>query len=310
MEDTIRAEPRRARGTDARYDRFEVAPRDPRITPATRLLGLIGDPVEHSLSPAMQNAALRSLGLPFVYLAFRVERERVPEALGALRALGVAGLNVTVPHKQAVLPLLDRLSPTARACGAVNVIVPRAGRLLGENTDVYGLERDLDEHGAAGRFEKAVVLGAGGAARAAVVALSRRARRVVVAARRPERAAALVAELAVRRARVETVPFADLGRRSPVAADVLRSAAVVVNATSAGLRGEPFPSLSAAAAPPDCLFYDLVYTARETPFMALARRSGRRAVNGLGMLLHQGARAFELFTGEPAPVAVMRRALR
>lgn len=281
------------------------------VTAQRRVIAVIGDPIAHSRSPAMHNAAFRALDLPYVYVAFRVAPAHVAEAIAAVRALDLAGLNVTIPHKEAVVPHLDRLSTTARACKAVNTVVPRAGRLLGENTDVGGLERDLADHGVGDRVASAVVLGAGGSARAAVVALARRAGRVVVAARRPERAQALVDELPSSiRSRLHAVSLAALRPRHESATEILGGASVVVNATSAGMSGSRFPALEAAATPRDCLFYDLVYTAERTPFVALARSARRRATNGLGMLLHQGALAFELWTGEQAPLDVMRRAIR
>lgn len=282
-----------------------------RVSAETRVVAVIGDPIGHSQSPAMHNAAFRALGLPYVYVAFRVEPRRVSEAVAAVRALDLVGLNVTIPHKEAVGSYLDQLSSVARACGAVNTIVHRRGRLLGENTDVGGLERDLAEQGVGEKLETAVVLGAGGSARAATLALARRSRRVAVAARRPEQAQTLVRALQRSApARLEPWSLADLAPDKDAAEALLSEAGVVLNATAAGMRGEPFPAIAAAATPRSCLFYDLVYTAERTPFVELARRARRPAVNGLGMLLHQGALAFELWTGTSAPLAVMRRALR
>jgi len=286
-----------------------VGPRIP-ITATTKLVGLIGDPVDHSRSPAMQNAAFRALGLPWAYLAFPVRADRLGEAVGAVRALGLIGLNVTIPHKQAVIPHLDKLSRRALACGAVNTIVHRRGVLRGENTDVLGLERDWKEIGVAERMRDTVVLGAGGAARAVAVALAGRSRRVIVAARRVERAEALVRDL---RRRVGTKLVAvdltalrpDGGEAEPWLGDV----GLVVNATSVGMKGEPFFPLAFGATGPSCFFYDLIYTARRTPFLAAAARLRRPVANGLGMLLHQGAAAFEIWTGVEAPLDVMRRAL-
>ena len=184
------------------------------LTAATRIVGVIGDPIAHSRSPIMHNAAFRALGLPFAYCAFRVPPEQVGAAVGAVRALGLAGLNVTIPHKQAVIAHLDALSPVARSTGAVNTIVNRGGVLHGDNTDVPGLSRALDEAGLAPRVKLALVLGAGGSARAAVAALGRRARTVVVAARRDEQARALVAELqpGLRGSRLLPAALADLAR--------------------------------------------------------------------------------------------------
>jgi shikimate dehydrogenase len=281
------------------------------ITAATRIVGVIGDPIAHSRSPAMHNAAFRALDLPWAYCAFHVRPDRVAAAVAAVRALDLGGVNVTIPHKQAVIAHLDRVTRVARLTGAVNTILHRGGVLLGDNTDVPGLARALDEAGVRRRVPAALVLGAGGSARAAVVALARRTARVTVAARRPEQARALVAELQPGlRTRLEAVALPEL---SPGAAGVtahLARAAVVVNATPVGMKGERFLPLDFAATPPACLFYDLVYTERRTPFLEAAARAKRKGVNGLGMLLHQGAIAFELWTGVAPPLEVMRRALR
>lgn len=281
------------------------------ITATTRIVGVIGDPIAHSRSPAMHNAAFQALGLPFAYCAFRVAPADVGAAVAAVRALGLAGLNVTIPHKQAVIPYLDRLSENARLAAAVNTIVNRDGTLAGDNTDITGLARALREAGLSRRVAHAVVLGAGGAARAAVVALGRRSGRVVVAARRPDRARELVESLApALPATLEAVALADLAPGRAGVRAHLAPARVVVNATPVGMRGERFLPLDYAATPPRCLFYDLVYTQPRTPFLAGAARLGRPHANGLGMLLHQGAAAFEQWTGVAAPVEAMRRALR
>lgn len=289
-----------------------MARRPVAIGGSTRVVGVIGDPIAHTRSPAMHNAAFRALGLDWAYLPFRVTGEDVGAAIEGARALGLRGLNVTVPHKEAVLDHLDRLSARARACRAVNTIVVHDdGTLSGDNTDVTGLERALLEAGLPRRRgEIAVLIGAGGSARAAVLALGLRARHVVVAARRPERARALVREL--RRAtdaKLSAIDLADLAPGHPVGRAVLARAGVVVNATSLGMHGESFVPLDVGATPARCLFYDLVYTRPRTPFLVPAARLGRPVSNGLGMLLHQGAAAFTAWTGRRAPVEVMRRAL-
>ncbi|MBM4242450.1 MAG: shikimate dehydrogenase [Deltaproteobacteria bacterium] len=281
------------------------------LAATTRIVAVIGDPIAHSRSPLMHNAAFRALGLDFAYGAFRVRPDDVGAAVAAVRALGLAGLNVTIPHKQAVIPHLDVLSPVARATGAVNTIVNRDGVLRGDNTDVPGLSLALDESGLAPRAKLAIVLGAGGSARATVVALARRTRTVVVAARRAEQARALLDELGpVVRARLLAVRLDALADARGSAAQHLAAADVVLNTTPVGMHGEPFLPFAFAATSAGCLFYDLVYTARVTPFLAAAHRARRRGVNGLGMLLHQGAVAFELWTGVSPPLEVMRRALR
>lgn len=281
------------------------------LTATTRIVAVIGDPIAHSRSPLMHNAAFAALGLDFAYGAFRVRPDDVAAAVAAVRALGLAGLNVTIPHKQAVIPHLDALSPVARLTGAVNTIVNRDGVLFGDNTDVPGLSRALDEAGLAPRTRTAIVLGAGGSARATVVALAKRARTVVVAARRPEQARTLIDELGPGvRVRLVALPLGSFAEADGPAAAHLATAGVVLNTTPVGMRGEPFLPFAFSATPPGCLFYDLVYTERVTPFLAAARTARRRGANGLGMLLHQGAVAFEHWTGAAAPVEVMRRALR
>lgn len=280
------------------------------ITSTTKLVGLIGDPVAHSRSPAMHNAAFRALGLSWAYLAFPVRADRVGDAVAAVPALGLVGLNVTIPHKQAVIPHLDKLSRRALSCGAVNTIVNRRGVLRGENTDVIGLERDWAEVGVPPRVRDSVVLGAGGSARAVAVALASRSRRVIVAARRPERAAALVRDLRKTiRTKMEAVDLAELTHGASAAEAWLGNAGLVVNTTPVGMKGESFFPLCFDATPSGCFFYDLVYTARRTPFLAAAAKKKRPVANGLGMLLHQGAAAFEIWTGVSPPIDVMRRAL-
>ncbi|HZR82100.1 MAG TPA: shikimate dehydrogenase [Candidatus Binatia bacterium] len=278
----------------------------------TAVVAVLGDPVAHSRSPAMHNAAFRAAGLPYVYVAFRVDSRDVGPALAGVRALGIRGVNVTVPHKQAVIPHVDRLTERARACGAVNSIANRDGVLEGDNTDVLGLDRDLSAVGLAKRrLASAVVLGAGGSARAAVVALGRRARRVAIAARRPEQAAELARALApVVSAELAAVDLAELAPGRAGARATLADAGVVVNTTPVGMRGERFVPLAYDVTRDDCLFYDLIYTARKTPFLAPAARLRRPTANGIGMLLHQGAASFEAWTGVRAPLDAMRRALR
>jgi shikimate dehydrogenase len=278
---------------------------------ATRVVGIIGDPVGHSRSPAMHNAAFRALGLNWVYVPFPVYGRSVGAAVRGVRALGLAGLNVTVPHKETVLRHLDELTETARACLAVNTIVNRRGTLVGDNTDAPGLMRDFTDIGIPEKVDMAVVLGAGGAARAAAVALTKRARRVVIAARRSPRARALARDMnKISHIPVSGVPLAELAPGHPCAADHLGAASLVVNATAVGMSGEEFFPLEVAATPRSCRFYDLIYTQKRTPFLELAAKSRRPISNGLGMLLHQGALAFTAWTGEDAPIDVMRRALR
>ena len=267
------------------------------------MVGIIGDPVGHSRSPAMHNAAFAALGLDWVYVPLPVDRRHVRDAVYAVRALGLAGVNVTVPHKQAVLAHLDDLSARARAAGAVNTIVSRGGRLFGDNTDVDGFLAAMRHSKARVRGRHAVVVGAGGSARAVLVALvAARAGRITIANRTAARARALA-----RRFRSDA-PIAAVGLRALCDTAQLADAALVVNTTSIGLQDAPFPPFAYATTPRDCRFIDLVY-GRETDFLRHARRAGRHAIDGSEMLLQQGARAFTLWTRRRAPLRVMRAVL-
>jgi shikimate dehydrogenase len=274
--------------------------------------GILGWPVEHSRSPAMQNAAFQARGLDAVYVHFAVHPDRVGDAVRGLRALGVRGANVTVPHKEAVLAELDQVTPEARAIGAVNTIVRDGERLIGHNTDAEGLSRSLEEAGVELSFAQVTVLGAGGAARAAVVGLAMRgASRVWVAARRLEQAEALVADLQAACPKCVLTPRA---LSAEALREVFPETSLLVQSTSATLAHAPDAEGFAAALPIDALprgasVVDLVYKPLETSVLARARARGLRAVDGLGMLLHQGALAFELWTHVPAPLAAMRSAL-
>ncbi len=276
------------------------------ISGSTRLVGVMGWPVSHSRSPRMHNAAFAALGLDWAYVPLSVPPERVCEAVAGLRALGFAGANVTVPHKQAVMPLMDELTPTARAAGAVNTIVVRPdGTLTGDTTDGYGFLKDLEEH-AVVQPANVLVIGSGGAARSVVYALAESGSRITACARDAARAAGLCADIAralpATASRVSPAQFpVDLARLAP-------QAALIVNATSLGLHeSEPLPWDKNVPFRPDQVAYDLIYN-RQTEFLKLAHSQGAQAIDGLGMLVHQGARAFELWTGLAAPVEVMRTA--
>jgi len=276
-----------------------------------QLFGILGFPVAHTRSPAMHNAAFQALGLDAVYVGFEVPPERLGDAVRGLSALGVRGANVTVPHKSAVMAWLDDVTPEARAVGAVNTLVRDGERWLGHNTDAPGLTRSLEEAGVELSGARVVVLGAGGAARASVVGLAQRgAREIVIAARRSKQSAELATDLAAvcGACKLCATSF------DPAALDAAFSqASLLVQSTSATLSPELSTrfaaSLPLAALPSNASVIDLVYRPRETAVLAAARALGLACVDGLGMLLHQGALAFELWTGRPAPLPVMRATL-
>ena len=267
-------------------------------------VGLIGWPVAHSLSPGMQNAAFAAAGLEWRYELWPTQRTELRARVRGLRRGGIAGANVTVPHKTAVLPLLDDASEVARGLGAVNTIVQEDGRLIGHNTDVTGFWQALAEVGGVAPGRRAVVLGAGGAARAVCWALLAHEVYVTVLARRVGAAE-------------ELLNMADYGSSeagtldAPTLAAALKKAALLVNATPAGMwpHADESPLPPGVALPRSLLVYDLVYRPRRTRLLAQAEAAGCPTVDGLGMLLHQGAAAFELWTGLHPPLAVMRAAL-
>jgi shikimate dehydrogenase len=273
----------------------------------TATYGILGWPVEHSRSPAMHNAAFRAKGIDAVYVRFPVHPDHVGEAVRGLKALGIRGANVTVPHKEAVIPFLDELSRDARAMGAVNTIVLEREHLVGHNTDAPGLARSLEEAKVQLDGARVVVLGAGGAARAAVVGLSQRgASHVIIAARRKAQAVQLAEQLAP----ACKCPLDALGLERDPLAEAFREATLIVQSTSATLATAPDAAAFARALPlevlrRDATVVDLVYKPRETAVLARAKSHGVRTVDGLGMLLHQGALAFELWTHLHAPLPVM-----
>lgn len=249
----------------------------------------------------MHNAAFTALGLPHLYLRYRVAPQALPDALDEARRLKMGGLNLTVPLKEAALPLLDALTPAAVRAQAVNTVRVERGRLIGDNTDGRGFVAALAARVPI-RRAPVLILGAGGSARAVAAALvDAGCPRLTIANRTLARAERLAADLAGATTRLAAVPLDDAGRHC--AGDT----AVVVNATSAGLRGERLP-LDARQSRPGCLFVDLVY-GRPTPFLDAARRAGRPTMDGAPMLLHQGALAFTLWTGRPAPLGAMAAAL-
>ncbi|MBK7217475.1 MAG: shikimate dehydrogenase [Candidatus Promineofilum sp.] len=278
------------------------------ITAKTQLTGLLGWPISHSVSPAMHNAAAAALGLDWAYVPLPVRPEALTLALGGLAALGLRGVNVTVPHKAAVLPLPRCRLPGSPVIGAVNTIVVGDGRLTGFNTDWSGFLADLEAHGVALGGRDCLVLGAGGSARAVVYALATAGGRVTVLARRPEQAAQLVQELG------EALPEASLTAGAlPAAAEIAGGVyhPVIVNTTPLGMAGanaglSPWP---AAPLPADAFVYDLVYNPPLTPLLQQAQAAGARAANGLGMLVNQAAEAFELWDPTAPDREVMRRAV-
>lgn len=279
-----------------------------KISGHTRFTGVFGDPVEHSLSPVMHNAAYAAKGIDRVYLAFHVTAEDLHDALRAIPALKIAGVNLTVPHKESAIPSMTHLSEEALRLGAINCVINRDGELHGDNTDALGLERDLAESGIMIRGRKIIVVGAGGAAASAIVACARLGvNEILVCNRGIERATQLAVRFTHLHHDLIAVETGGLSNLTDPA--VLGDAALIINATPMGMGNSGFAPLAYNATRADCVFYDMVYTREPTPFLAPALALGRRAVDGAGMLLNQGALAFELFNNVVAPAATMRAAL-
>lgn len=270
------------------------------ITASTRIVGLFGDPVSHSLSPAMHNAAFAERGLDWVYVAFHVLPERLADAVRALPALGLAGVNVTIPHKETVIPHLDELSRTAAMIGAVNTIrVEGDGRLTGHNTDAPGFAAALTRKGVSLAGQRLLLLGGGGAARAvAFQAAIDGAEEITVCDLAGARAAALASDVASHFAscRVHCIPL-----ERDALAPAIAAATVLVNATPVGMAGRGDYPIDLAWLHPALFVYDLVYNPTETPLLAAARARAIPCDNGLTMLALQGAASFALWTGEEPP---------
>jgi shikimate dehydrogenase len=274
----------------------------PAVRGTTRVYGILGDPVSHSLSPAMQNAAFAAAGIDGVYVPFPVAADDLKATMAGLHTAGVAGLNVTVPHKEAAARLCVALRPRARACGAANTLIRTPRGWIGDNTDGAGLLASLAELGFDPRGKNVLLIGAGGSARSVAHAFARAGTRLLIVANRtPKRAVDLVATLRRRDAYA-----ADL--RVLANPEVLGRLDLVVNSTSTSLGGTALPPIPFDVTRRDLLCCDLMY-GKTSRFLAQAHRARRRTLDGSGMLLHQGALAFTLWTAVRAPVDVMRRAL-
>jgi shikimate dehydrogenase len=272
----------------------------------TRLYGIMGYPIAHSLSPMMQTFAFQQQHLDCVYLPFLVAPERLAAAVAGAVALGVCGFNVTIPHKEAIMAHLDDIAPAARAIGAVNTVRVQDGKTMGYNTDGEGFLQPLHALHLPFRTTTTCMLGAGGAARAVAMALLEAGCPVLVLANRTyERAAHLVAILQGHfpQAQVRAVPLAQ-------AAPAARQSGLLINATSVGLHDASEALVPDTCFHPDQVVYDLVYRPLYTPLLQVAQRRGATVVPGLDMLIGQGAAAFQIWTGIPFPVAAVRRLLQ
>ena len=275
------------------------------ISGRARICGVIGDPIEHTMSPIMHNAAFEKMGLDYLYVPFRVRREELGEAIEGMKALNIRGLNVTIPHKVAVIPFLDELDPLAEKIGAVNTIVNDGGVLKGHNTDASGFLQAMLERGIEPKGKNMVILGAGGASRAISFILAEQAADLVILNRLLELDWA--EELASRISQLFKKEVKALELNEENLATALGKADILVNATSVGMS----PNIDESPVPskllkPGLIVFDIVYNPIKTRLLAEAEDVGAETISGLDMLVWQGALAFELWAGLKAPVELMK----
>jgi shikimate dehydrogenase len=277
------------------------------ITGKTKIVGVIGDPIEHSCSPQMHNAAFRQLDMDYVYIAFHVKAEDLKAAIDGFRALNIKGINVTIPHKQGVMPLIDELSREAELIGAVNTLVFKEDVIEGHNTDARGFIAAMREEGAdVPRDGSVVVLGAGGAARAVVVSLALEGvKRISIANRTASRAIQLAADISQKTG----IEIHGMGFDDKKLPEAIAESSLLINATSAGMDLQQPLLIDKDWLHHQLVVYDIIYNPPETRLMKVAQEKGLKTIGGIGMLVHQGAIAFELWTGQYPPVDTMRHAL-
>ena len=272
-----------------------------------KLFALIGDPIEQSLSPAMHNAAFRALGLNCAYVALRVPERFLTDAIGGIRALGIAGFNVTIPHKIDIVGLLDELDESASLVGAVNTVKNDRGKLIGFNTDGDGALRALEVKIGHIKGKEVVLLGAGGAARAIAFSLAKAGAKLTIANRTVPKGRALASTIEEKLGM--NVEVVSLARAELTGA--LKNADVLINATSVGMYPKADQTLvSASMMHRGLIVNDIVYKPLRTRLLREARRARGRTIDGLGMLVHQGALSFEIWTGKRAPIKVMDAAAK
>jgi shikimate dehydrogenase len=275
------------------------------ISGKTIICGIIGDPIGHSVSPAMHNSAFNSLGLDYIYLPFRVAKEQLAKAIDGIRALNIRGINITIPHKVAVIPFLDELEPLAERIGAVNTIVNDNGFLRGYNTDASGFLKTLLAGGIEPRNKKVVILGAGGASRAISFTLAERGASLVILNRKLELNWAVELADNISRLLGKKVKALELNEKN--LSTTLEDTDILVNATSVGMNPDISQSpVDKRLLKPELVVFDIIYNPIKTRLLTEAREAGAKTIGGLDMLVWQGALAFEMWTGTKAPVEIMK----
>jgi shikimate dehydrogenase len=275
------------------------------VSGTTKVCGVIGNPIEHTLSPIMQNAAFESLELDYVFLAFKVQTSEVEKAIAGMRALNIHGLNVTMPHKNAVIKYLDEIDPTAKTIASVNTILNKDGKLLGFNTDGVGALNALEQNGIKPRGKKVLLLGAGGAAKAIAYTISQEASELTILNRTVKQAEELSKSLSKKfNKKIKSGDLSSVSLK-----DNLVDADVLINATSIGMKPNADQTfVEPEWLKPDLAVLDIVYNPIETKLAKDAKMAGAKVVSGVEMLIYQGAASFEIWTACNAPIEVMRKA--
>ncbi len=276
-----------------------------KINGKTRICAIIGDPVEHSLSPIMHNAAFEEIGLNLVYTAFKVNARNLKTAILGAKSLDILGLNITMPHKNTVIKYLDELDPVAQAINAVNTVVNQQGKLIGYNTDGSGIMKALKENRVYPLDKKLVLLGAGGAAKAIAYQVSQEVKELVILNRTLEKAKTLAEMLKNSKIKIksQTLSLNTLKKE-------LSNADILINATSVGMN----PDINRSPVPSEYLHSDLsvmdiIYNPIKTKLIEDAETVGAKIVSGIDMLIYQGAVSFEIWTSSPAPIDIMKNAI-
>lgn len=271
----------------------------------TEILGIIGYPISHTLSPLMHNTAIKELGLDYIYLPFEVKKENIALAIGGLKGLGIGGINVTIPHKESVIPYLDTLDDSAGLIGAVNTIKLEDGSLKGYNTDGLGFLKSLKTDAQEEAKEKnIIIMGAGGAARAIAIQMAlEEAKSITIANRTVERGMEL-AEHINAKCKVKAISLNDSSL-----IEYFRRADIIINTTSVGMKDSDTPLFPYDYISDRHLVCDIVYKPIETKLLKEASARGAKFLNGLGMLVYQGSLSFKIWTGHEMPVEIVRKVL-
>lgn len=277
------------------------------ITAKTKILGIFGYPTGHTISPAMHNAVIKALRLDMVYLPFEVKPSELREAIKCIKSIGMIGVNITIPHKEAVIKFIDDVSEEARHIGAVNTIVNKDGRLIGHNTDGYGYITSLKEEcNFNPKGKNIAILGAGGAARGILVALSvKKPKTIVIANRTLARAISLIKAF---KGKFPETKFKAVDLNKDILKKYFKEIELLVNTTSVGMKKNETVEIPLELLPKTAVVSDIVYNPLETLLLKKAKKLGLTTHSGLGMLVHQGVKSFKLWTDMDAPIEVMRKA--